>query len=63
MAHSTSVVMLLDADYTNSTAELVASLEVRPSDCSQLKWYSTELAWSDTFWCLCVTNPDAQDMG
>ncbi len=37
MAHSTSVVMLLDADYTNSTAELVASLEVRPSDCSLLK--------------------------
>ncbi|CAL8469592.1 g9133 [Coccomyxa elongata] len=35
LAHSTSVIMLLDADYTDSTAELAATLELVSVDCAK----------------------------
>ena len=37
LAHSTSVIMLLDADYTNSTADLVAALKVCFHSCTNIK--------------------------
>ncbi|KAK9908017.1 hypothetical protein WJX75_001601 [Coccomyxa subellipsoidea] len=35
LAHSTSVIMLLDADYTNSIADLAAALKLEPVDCAK----------------------------